>query len=31
VYKQHSGAVTRKCPFAKKTKATWQLVGIKAV
>jgi hypothetical protein len=31
MYKQHSGAVTAKCPFSKKTEATWQLVRIKAV
>ncbi len=30
-YKQHSGAVTVKCPFAKKTEATWWLVRRKAV
>jgi hypothetical protein len=31
IYKQHSGAVIVKCPFAKKTEATWQLVERKAV
>ncbi len=30
IYKQHSGAVTVKCPFARKTKATWQSVVSKA-
>ena len=28
---EYIGAVTVKCPFAKKTEATWQLVGRKAV